>query len=283
MDGVNGFLNSSGSPVTTLLISSNIAVLMLCFLSQAFSSFILNDIAYVPSQIIQRPWTAITYPLAYPDASANGLMNLLFGGYIFYMFGGSLERGWGTRLYATFLAIVTLITSLAVLCGTLIFRVELPLYSIFIPGACACVAFCGLQPNQPMSFWFIPLQAKYFALIIAVITWLNYGRSNWAYGLFACAGLLISHLYVVYGRSWNRPSHRTAGSNRRPDLYVNRPAPKRFATKRPLDGSPEPSGPFDVFGKIRARQQQKRLERLMKNSGYRDPLSGWKDDNDKRN
>ena len=90
------FLNHNRCPATIGLIIANLVTFVTFFFAQRdlWQSFVFHS----PEAPI-RPWSLLTYPLV--NYSPLGV---LLAGYMLWLFGGSLERAWGTRRFLQFFA-----------------------------------------------------------------------------------------------------------------------------------------------------------------------------------
>ena len=281
MDNFQRLLFRGGIPVTTALLLINAATFLLTFMfQQSLGLFLYQWLSFDTQSIFVKPWTLVTYPLVYLDTSVQGFFNFLFGGFTLWSLGGSLERSWGSQKYALFFFVMGLISALCLLLGSLVLRQPDGLFGFFLPLACCIVAYCMIQPEQIVQVVIFPMQAKYFAIIITLLTWVYVGQGGHAVlGLFALGGLLSALLYVRYARSWSGTS--AFGGSRAPDLRMDsRPARPAFRTT--LDGSPARRGFFDFAGRWKDWQERRRLEKLWKNSGFSGSETEWRDDEKRR-
>ena len=294
LDQLRDFVSRGGFPVTiTLLIVSVALFLVSFFTSGAVNGFLLADVAFSPINIFHAPWTIFTYPVV-----SAGFLNLLIGGFFFWLAGGSLERSWGSARYAIFFFALTAISALSLLLGVyLAGHVSLPefllgngiapLLGFSLPLSGMIVAFCMLNPELTLMFYFFPIRAIYVAWIVALLTYFSAGMGP-LLSLFACGGIIAAFLYVKFGRSWGsigsysapRPSFR-GPDLRGPDLRMDtRPVRPTFRTT--LDGSPRQRSLFDLAGRWKDRQERRRLEKLWKNSGLPGSEPEWRDDEKRR-
>src|SRR2546428_12092065 len=81
-------------PVTWAVLGANV----LTFIGSFIAETSWAGLAFFSPTFLQRPWTAVTYPLI----GTGSIFWILIGGYVFWMFGGSLERSWGGRGYIAF-------------------------------------------------------------------------------------------------------------------------------------------------------------------------------------
>jgi hypothetical protein len=139
-------------PLTKWIIVINIATL----LAFAFRAPVLEWLAFEAPFSLSRPWTLLTYPLV----SINPI-SLLFYGLMLWWVGGSLERSWGTRFYAIFFGLMSVITALgfqqvrSYRTERLVLYNWLPLAALMWPGAM-------LNPNEEIRIWgIIPILAKW--------------------------------------------------------------------------------------------------------------------------
>lgn len=276
------FLFRRGAPVTTALLGVNALTFLLAFMLPAVGSALAQWVACYTPLTLLHPWTLLTYPLVYVDVSTNGFINFIFGGFLFWNLGGSLERSWGGRRYGLFFFLTGLIASSLLLTGTLLLRQDFLLDGFFLPLACCVVAFCAIQPEETLSLFFFPIPAKYFALMTALFTWIYFGQGGRALlGLFPLGGLLAAYLYVQHGRGAGRSYDAPRKTFRGPDLGESRPA-ARPTFRTTLDGSPKRRGPLDLAGRWKDWQDRRKLEKLWKNSGLSGSEPEWRDDEKRR-
>jgi len=280
MDTIRDFVTRGGIPVTmTLLIISVVTFFSAFFSPHLAAPLLIASLHFPPGSLLREPWTVLTYPLYEPD-----VINMVLGGVFLWLSGGSLERSWGSARYAVFFAAVTAIPALSVLLGGHLFpNATLPnLHGFFLPLSGLIVAFCMLNPEQMLRFYFLPIKAKYVAIIVTVLTLLSYGA---IFGVFACGGILAAFLYVKFGRSWgdigsySLPRRSFSG----PDLRMDdRDRPARPTFRTTLDGSPQQRSPLDLAGRLKDWQERRRLEKLWKNSGLPGSEPEWRDDDKRR-
>ncbi len=278
MDNFQRLLFRGGAPVTMALLLVNAATFLLAFMFPAVMQFFFSWMMFQTPGAFLKPWTLLTYPLVYLDASAQGFFNFLFGGFTLWSLGGSLERSWGSQKYAVFFFVMGLISALCLLLGSLILQTPDGLFGFFLPLACCIIAFCMIQPEQSVQVFLFPVRAKYFAVIVTLFTWIYVGQEGRALlGLFALGGLLASYMYVRYSRFYSLPGRASRGPDLRMDNHSARPS---FRTT--LDGSPAQRNTFDFTGRWKDWQERRRLEKLWKNSGFSSSETEWRDDEKRR-
>ena len=293
IDTIRDFMTRGGIPVTmTLLVCSVALSLGSFFTSQGLDRFIWSYVAFSPFNIIHAPWTIFTYPIV-----AGGFFNLLIGSFFFWLAGGSLERGWGSQRYAIFFFSLTAISALSLLLGySLAARAALPAYLLgnglppmfgfTLPLSGMIVAFCMLNPNLTLNFYFVPVKAIHVAWIVALLSYFMAGMGP-ILNLFACGGIIAAFLYVRFGRSWgdvgsySAPRRVPRGPDLRMDTRASKPA-VRPSFRTTLDGSPRQRKPLDFVGRIRDWRDRRKLEKLWRNSGLSDSEPEWRDDEKRR-
>ena len=278
MNNFQRLLFRGGIPITTALLLINAVTFLLAFMLPPVMLFFGLNLMFQTPEAFLKPWTLLTYSLVYLDATAQGFFNFLFGGFMLWSLGGSLERSWGSQKYALFFFVMGLISALCLLLGSIILQTPDGLFGFFLPLACCIIAFCMIQPEQSVQVFLFPVRAKYFAVIVTLFTWIYVGQGGHALlGLFALGGLLASYLYVRYARFYSLPSRAGRG----PDLRMDsRPARPTFRTT--LDGSPAQRSTFDFSGRWKDWQERRRLEKLWKNSGFSSSEAEWRDDEKRR-
>src|ERR1017187_2359277 len=125
-------LGAGGYPLTKLIIAINLVTMVLL----TFGAPIGPWLAFVAPDSWVRPWTLLTYPLLSTDIIA-----LLFNALLLYMFGGSLERGWGTRFYGIFFLIVTVVSALSIGLGSAVLHVAERAEN-WLPIAAVTITWC---------------------------------------------------------------------------------------------------------------------------------------------
>ena len=147
------------SPWVQRLIIANIGVFILqAALGQALTFYL----AFVPYDILSRPWTVITYMFAH-----GNFMHLLFNMLGLFFFGPPLEALWGSREFIKYYLLCGLggaALSFALAFGSPIIGASAAVYGIML-------AFAMTWPDQPIYIWGIfPVPAKILVVIMAVMT-----------------------------------------------------------------------------------------------------------------
>jgi membrane associated rhomboid family serine protease len=149
------------TPWVQRLIIANIGIFVLSLMVTG-----LNDyLAFIPKDVLTRPWTVVTYMFAH-GSWGHVLMNMLF----LFFFGPPLEARWGSREFLKYYL-------LCGLGGAALSFVVAPLYQII--GASGAVfgimlAFAMTWPDAPIYIWFVlPVKAKYVVGVLAMVAFFS--------------------------------------------------------------------------------------------------------------
>lgn len=284
-DQLRDFFLRGGIPVTLTILAVNILTFLGLFFSPGtLGPFLQRYMILDSSHVGSAPWTLLTYPLVGGPFSLWLIITWVF----FWLAGGSLERGWGSGRFAAFFFTVAAISALSLLTGgALLHRAFALPPDLFLPLTGLIVAFCMLNPEQTVTFYFFPIKAKFVALIVTAWMYFTYGSFlGPVLGLFALGGILAAFLYVRFGRSWADIGSYAGGGRRRargPDLRItDRTAARPSAPRTYMDGSPTRRSPLDLAGRWRDYQERRRLEKLWKNSGFSNSEPERRDDEERR-
>src|SRR4030067_241192 len=98
-------------PITWFVIGANAVTFIVAFVGggSLWEFFIFRT-----SAIVEAPWSILTYPLI----GAGGILWVLLGGYMMWLFGGSLERAWAAADYARFRRVGSPLRGARPPCGT---------------------------------------------------------------------------------------------------------------------------------------------------------------------
>lgn len=188
--GATPFRLPGDCPVTWAVIASNVLSFLTAFLGVvAWAPLVFRSFA-----LWTAPWTALTYPLVF----SGHILWLLLGGYVFWLFGGSLERAWGRRDYLVFLALVTAAPAVAMWLVGAVVGGAVILSGFWLPLAAATVAWATINPTERLLMYFvIPIQARWLGVLVAVLIVFTY---PFPLGVFALAGCGTAWWYVRQGR-----------------------------------------------------------------------------------
>lgn len=273
-DSFRAVVHRGGTPFTNGLLIVCAAVVLLSFLFERLGMVMFAITSFQPHFVARLPWTIFTYPFAQrPD-----ILTLIFSGLWTWFVGGSLERSWGTPRYIAVFFGLTAAFAIGIGLGSAVLKLgnNAPeVWGLYPALAGLTVAWCTLMPEQSVCVWPVTLRAKYLAVVVAVVVWFMAGKFL---GLFAELGPLAGYCYVRYGRSWGDIAHQTQrGGGRVVKLDFDRRGNVR---RTHLDGSTR-RGPFDFAGRYKDWQEQRRLEKLLRNSGIKNP--DWIDEDRKYN
>lgn len=261
------YLKRGGIPATTALIAINILTFFTIWFGGETGAKILDHLLPSDANLLREPWTVVTYPLV-----AFGPIDVVFYGICLWTVGGSLERSWGVTRYLVVFSILTLVSAGTVLIGSKVVGYPFAIAGMLYPLSAMTMVFCLLNSEVSMRMYgLITIRAKYLAILIPVALYFFAGLGPIG-NIFALGGCLAAYIYYQYGRSY---SYLDFGYRGRPasgpDLRVFDTKGKRVRTKAHyLDGSHGAPAFFDIRGRIKARQDRKRLEKLFRQSGIDD-------------
>jgi membrane associated rhomboid family serine protease len=187
--GFSGFGFGSGlTPWVKRLLIANGAVSLLTFVARPAFEYL----AFVPSLILVRPWTILTYMFVHGD-----IWHLLFNMLTLFFFGPPLESRWGSREFIRFYFV-------AGLGGALLSFLFAPASTIV--GASAAIygvllAFAMVWPDLRIYFWGIfPIKAKWLVAGLVAISLLSaFGSTGRGIAHFAhLGGLAAAFLYMKF-------------------------------------------------------------------------------------
>lgn len=226
------------TPWVRRLLIANGVVFLLTFLVRG----LWVHLAFVPSAVLIRPWTLLTYMFVH-----GGLWHLLFNMLALFFFGPALEAKWGSREFLKYY----LICGVSAAVVSLIFAPEAAIVGASGAVLGVMLAFAMNWPDSPIYIWAIfPIKAKWLVTIIGVFALLSAvgdARDGVAH-LAHLGGLVSGFVYLKLDRpgggtsvAWLRerlPGNRMrvvsgtggAGSGDRPQ---GRPQPGR--RRRPVD------------------------------------------------
>lgn len=174
------------------------------FLLQALYQPLWYHLAFIPGQVLLRPWTIVTYMFAH-----GGFWHLFWNMLGLFFFGPPLEARWGSREFLKFYLI----------CGlggaALSFLVA---FNAPIIGASAAVygvmlAFAMIWPDAPIYIWgILPVKAKYLVGVLAMVSFFStiQGRADGVAHAAHLGGVVAGFVYLRV----NRPGGMFAGFKR---------------------------------------------------------------------
>lgn len=151
------------TPWVKRLLIANIAVFLLTWIVGKIPAVagVLGYLPLVPSQVLARPWTVLTYMFVH-----GGLFHLLFNMLGLLFFGPPLEERWGSREFLKYYLIAGI--------GGALFSFIFPNQAIV--GASGAVygimlAFAMYWPDNPIYIWgILPVKAKWLVLFLFLLS-----------------------------------------------------------------------------------------------------------------
>jgi len=186
---------SSGSPLTIAFLVVSLVVFVLdnaATRSDTLGSYLF----FTGPGAISQPWRFLTYPLVFGD-----FIYLLFNGAIIYMFGSSLERSWGTRTYALFLGLVTLLPSAALAIFGILSHSEVVLAGPLAVLGALGVAWGMVNYYETVCFWGISIPGKWISVLAAAVVFFEMPLGSFFARVISMAGCLAAY-YWVRARPW---------------------------------------------------------------------------------
>ncbi|MGE3512283.1 MAG: rhomboid family intramembrane serine protease [Vicinamibacterales bacterium] len=144
-----------------------------------------------------------------------GLAHLLFNLLAIWMFGGDLERQWGTRYFAKFYFVTG--TGAAVLTVLAAYTVLPQLRSSIVVGASGAIyglllAYGLYYPDRRIYMYLVfPIPARYFVMIIGALAFYSsISDSGGVAHVAHLGGLIVGYLYLKSGRihPWSEVKYR---------------------------------------------------------------------------
>jgi len=197
-----GILYAPGFPkgVKWLLVS-NVAVFILGFFLQLVQlDRPLGILALVPSEVVHYlfVWQLATYMFLH-----GGFGHIIWNMLALWMFGADLERAWGTRKFIRFYFFCGIGAGICVVLLNYLLPAPWGNPSVGTIGCSGAIfgillAYAMLYPDRTILWGFlIPIQVKYFVLIIGAIAFMmsfqpGTGVSNFAH----LGGLLFAYIFM---------------------------------------------------------------------------------------
>lgn len=228
-------------PITWSVIGANAVTFVVAFVG---GGALWEPFIFRASGILDAPWSILTYPLI----GAGGIVWVLLGGYMMWLFGGSLERAWGAADYVRFLILITVATALGLWVGAMLLGRPAFLAGVGMPLAAATVAWAAINPSERLMLYFVlPIEARWLGLGAAVLVFFSF---PFPIGVFALAGCAVAWWYVRTGR-----------------YFLSGGSP-RMRARRP--GQPERRAPLNPFALYRRWRLKRQFTRLMRGQAWRD-------------
>jgi len=196
-------------PATTALIAANVAV----FLLQGLAPQLIVPSALWPLATSGMnigasfaPWQLVTYAFLH-----GGLLHLAFNMFALYMFGGALERVFGTRRYLTLYFVSVLSAAATQLVVAMLTGAIYPTIGASGGVFGLLLAYGMYFPHNRVMLLFppIPMAARTFVVLYAVLElFLGVTGSQEGVAHFAhLGGMIGAYLLLRYWRGVRRSSH----------------------------------------------------------------------------
>lgn len=189
--------------VKRLLLANAVAFFLSSIIGQ---EAVFRWFAFAPSEILTRPWGAITYMFLH-----GGLWHLLVNMLVLFFFGPHLERRWGSREFLKYYFI----------CGLGGVALSFLFVPYWIVGASAAMyglmlAFAMNWPNVPIYIWGIfPVKAKWLVAFLFLVSLLSaVGGSNNGVAHFAHLGGILAGFAYLKSDWGPGKSSRSTGRSR---------------------------------------------------------------------
>jgi membrane associated rhomboid family serine protease len=183
------------------LLISNVAVFILGY----FAGLMQLDgplavLALRPIEVVKLLWV---WQLATYLFLHGGFMHIIWNMLALWMFGADLERTWGTRRFVQFYFFCGIGAGVCVVLLNYLLPWGNPLSAtIGSSGAIfgILLAYAMLYPNRTILWGFlIPIQVKYFVMIVGVIAFMSSFGANTGVSEFAhLGGMLFAYIFLKW-------------------------------------------------------------------------------------
>jgi membrane associated rhomboid family serine protease len=192
------------TPAVKAIILANVAMFLAEFVIQRTAGISLNDVFGLrPVAVLQgfQVWLLVSYMFLH-----GGVFHILFNMLALWMFGVELERMWGTRYFTKFYFVTGIGAGVVHILASLT-PFGASAYVLPTVGASGAIygillAYAMYFPNRPiLMYFFFPIPAKYFVLIIGTISFLaaTDGAGSGVAHTAHLGGLLVGYLYLKKG------------------------------------------------------------------------------------
>jgi len=244
---------ASGTPVTYIIIAGNVLTFLASFVGMG-SGFSPVFLAASSLTFPMLPITAVTWPLV----STTDPIGLFFGVMWALWVCGSLERSWGSQVFAWFVVALSAITTLACWGLGALLHAPFGLAGLWMGLAAPTVAWCYINRREKVSIYFIFKIPAPWLGAITVASFVYQIAVTGGSPIMGIAGLVSPALAYWYA-SGARFTLGKARSKSRFDGIENevRDAESGNPIARLLDG-------------IRRKQRDAKIKKMFKNSGLGD-------------
>jgi membrane associated rhomboid family serine protease len=151
----------------------------------------LVGLALIPGQVLNRPWTLVTYQFVHGSSMFWFFISML----VLWIMAKPLEEGWGSPRFLAFWLVATFGASLTAA------GLKLPLYGDAGVGTSILLTFATLYPDVEFRLFFlIPVKVKYLAIV--AVAWLAFSslQLGLLVGLANIAGMCSGYLFFLATR-----------------------------------------------------------------------------------
>jgi membrane associated rhomboid family serine protease len=185
-------------PGVKWLLISNVAIFIIGYFSGLMKIFPFRDLGLIPAEVLKdgRLWQLATYLFLH-----GNIGHILWNMLALWMFGADLEGTWGTRRFLQFYFFCGIGAGICVVLANYLLPWGNPqIATIGSSGAIfgILMAYAILYPTRTILFSFlIPIQVKYFVMIIGAIAFLSSFQVNNGVSEFAhLGGLLFGYIFL---------------------------------------------------------------------------------------
>lgn len=246
LDYARSSWQNSGCPLVIALIAVKFLVMVLFTFRVPAVEFLTFSAPFDWNQ----PWRALTYTF-----TSFNFSEVLFSGLTLFFFAGSLERAWGTRTFAIYLAAISVITALGITLG--VWLAHIPAFPVqsWVVVAALVVAWGAINPFEKVLLWFIPVEGRWLAVIDVLFVFFSHVTASPILGVCALAGCGAAHFWLQ-NRSWRNVTHWTIRNTPRSSSPKRAARPKR---KHDDDFSWRDLNPLERMARARRKKQFERL------------------------
>ena len=193
-------------PAVKWLLISNSAIFILAYFSELLGAGIpWHYLALTPVEVLRSfyIWELGTYMFMH-----GGIWHLVWNMLALWMFGADLEQTWGTRRFLNFYLTCGVGAGVCVVVLNYLLPWGTPgIHTVGSSGAIfgILMAYAVLFPNRTILFGFlIPIQVKWFVLIIGAVTFMMSFQPSQGVSTFAhLGGLLVGWLWLKTPRGFS--------------------------------------------------------------------------------
>ncbi len=244
---------ASGTPVTYIIIAGNVLTFLASFVGMG-SGFSPMFLAASSLTFPMLPITAVTWPLV----STTDPIGLFFGVMWALWVCGSLERSWGSQVFAWFVVALSAITTLACWGLGALLHAPFGLAGLWMGLAAPTVAWCYINRREKVSIYFIFKIPAPWLGAITVASFVYQIAVTGGSPIMGIAGLVSPGLAYWYA-SGARFTLGKARSKSRFDGFENE-------VRDAESGNPITR----LLGGIRRKQRDAKIKKMFKNSGLGD-------------